>query len=445
VRADVTEDVARRRAPDVPPPLPLDVRRFAGNQAVVRHVRSLARFVDDASAQELLAALPTATTAQLRAIVAALEAPPSDGGMQVGVPVGDRTLPVSVVDASDLRTAAGRALHQVLMRDLVSGRQTLFVAMQGAADEPTRRTSTIALRAFDAPFLADIRRFAPSAAQRFQHPDPAVQDGVLAAVQLEAIANAEGDLADPAEAHKRAYKAASMAASFDWCGFFAMENYMQSNLDADLKRGFFHVTNVEHYFNYRYAFGTRDQTRVMKWIYAEDAWHDLREYHTARGSLRNWTDAAELDAGEGLDIRAGDVVLIDHSGSGAADHIVMVHSYDRTSKTLFTIGGNDGGYEVDTREEHIAPRGESEDAREKRERLEGATGRPLRPGGSGGHVGVGSFDLDDQPSRDEALRARERGRRRVRIYGIGRPSIVDFEDHRYDSTSARRPPAAAPR
>jgi hypothetical protein len=33
----------------------------------------------------------------------------------------------------------------------------------------------------------------------------------------------------------------------------------------------------------------------------------------------------------------------------------------------------------------------------------------------------------------------------VRIYGIGRPSIVDLEDHRYDSTSARRPPAAAPR
>ena len=83
-----------------------------------------------------------------------------------------------------------------------------------------------------------------------------------------------------------------MAASFDWCGFFAMENYLQSNLDSDLKRGFFHVTNVEHYFTYRYAFGERDDTRVMKWIYAEDSWHELQAYHTARGSLRTWLNAA---------------------------------------------------------------------------------------------------------------------------------------------------------
>ena len=76
---------------------------------------------------------------------------------------------------------------------------------------------------------------------------------MLAAIQLEAIANAEGVLAVPAEAHEQAYKAAAMAASFDWCGFFAMENYMLSNLDSDLKRGYFHVTNVEHYFTYRYA------------------------------------------------------------------------------------------------------------------------------------------------------------------------------------------------
>ena len=317
--------------------------------------------------------------------------------------------------------------------------------MQGAADETTRRTRTVALRAFDAPLLAEIRRFVTSPATRFQHPDATVQDGVLAAVQLEAIANAEGDLADPAEAHERSWRAAGMAASFDWCGFFAMENYLQSNLDEDLKRGFFHVTNVEHYFTYRYAFGPRKDTRVMKWIYAEDAWHDLQAYHTARGSLRTWLDAATLDAGGTLDIRAGDIVLIDHSGSGSADHIVMVHSYDMTTNTLFTIGGNDGGYEVDTRATHTAPRGETDPQREKREQLEGATGQPLRPGGSGGHVGVGSFDLDDQPSLDEVTRDRGRGRRRVRIYGVGRPSIVDLEDHRYDSTSARRPPAAAPR
>jgi hypothetical protein len=331
------------------------------------------------------------------------------------------------------------------MAELATGRQPLFLAMQGAADETERRTRTVALRSFDAPRLAQIRFFQTSPQTRWQHPDAAVQDGVLAAIQLEAIANAEGHLASPADAHEKSWKAASMAASFDWCGFFAMENYLESNLDSDLKRGFFHVTNVEHYFTYRYAFGERKHTRVMKWIYAEDDWHDLREYHATRGSSRTWIDADAILAGGSPDIRAGDIVLVDHSGSGAADHIVMVHSYDMTTNTLFTIGGNDGGYEVDTRATHEAPRGESESAREKRERLEAATGQPLRPGSSGGHVGVGSFDLDDQPTDAERTSARSRGRKRVRIYGIGRPSIVDFEDHRYDSTSAARPPAAAPR
>jgi hypothetical protein len=434
------------RTPEAPP-APALLRQFSGNQAVVRHLsraRTLARFVDDAAAQELIAALATATTAQLRAIVAALDAPPV--GDTVGVDLPDRSLTVNVADATVLRARAMDRLRQNLMSDLATGRQPLFLAMTGAADEATRRTNTVALRAFDAPLLADIRRFATSPATRFQHPDATVSDAVLAAIQLEAIANAEGDLADPAEAHERSWRAAGMAASFDWCGFFAMENYMQSNLDSDLKRGFFHVTNVEHYFTYRYAFGERKHTRVMKWIYAEDSWHDLQEYHTTRGSVRTWIDAAAIEGGGALDIRAGDLVLIDHSGSGAADHIVMVHSFDMTTNTLFTIGGNDGGYEVDTRATHEAPRGETEAAREKRERLEGATGQPLRPRTrGGGGVGVGSFDLDDQPEAATLDRDRARGRRRVRIYGIGRPSIVDMEDHRYDSTNARRPPAAAPR
>ena len=161
----------------------------------------------------------------------------------------------------------------------------------------------------------------------------------------------------------------------------------------------------------------------MKWIYAEDAWHDLQAYHTARGSLRTWINAAAIEGGGALDIRAGDIVLIDHSGSGSADHIVMVHSFDMTTNTLFTIGGNDGGYEVDTRATHTAPRGETDAEREKRERLEGATGQPLRPGARGGHVGVGSFDLDDQPAGATLDRDRARGPRRARAHLRHRPAV----------------------
>ena len=145
----------------------------------------------------------------------------------------------------------------------------------------------------------------------------------------------------------------------------------------------------------------------------------------------------QIFAGGSLDIRPGDLVLIDHSGTGEADHIVMAHSYDMTTNTLMTIGGNDGGYEVDTSPAHAAPKGESQATREKRERMEAASGQPLRAPTSGHGVGVSSYDLDDSPDPVTL-----KGKTRVRIYGIGRPSIVDFEDHRYDSTSAKHPPNA---
>jgi hypothetical protein len=429
----------------------LALQRGAGNQAVSRHLsrlrprgRVLARYVDQPAAQDLLDVLPTLSVVELRAVLRSLDSPPLTGD-RVPVTFGNQSRSVALADAVQLRSATAEQLRMALMRDLADGRRPLFAAMTAATTDADRRARTVALRAFDGPFLSEIRGVAVNPATRYQHPDAAVQDGALAAVQLDAVANAEGYLASPADAHQRSRESAGMGANFDWCGFFAMENYMLSDLDSDLKRGFFHVTNVEHYFTYRYAFGRRDDTRVMKWIYAEDDWHDLREYHTSRGSLRTWINAAAIFGGGTLDIRAGDIVLIDHSGSGAADHIVMVQSWDPTTHTLFPIGGNDGGYEVDTRPTHEAPPGELPTDREKRERLEAATGQPLRPGSAGGHVGVGSHDLGSQPNPAALDADRARGRQRVRIYGIGRPSIVDFEEHRYDSTDERRPPAAAPR
>jgi hypothetical protein len=53
--------------------------------------------------------------------------------------------------------------------------------------------------------------------------------------------------------------------------------------------------------------------------------------------------------------------------------------------------------------------------------------------------------LDDTPDPARLAADRAAGRKRVRLYGIGRPSIVDFEEHRYDSTNPRTPPPAARR
>jgi hypothetical protein len=439
-------DTEVRREPEPPPELALlALQRGAGNQAVARHLarqRVLARFQGpDNSAQELEQAAWSASIPELKIMLEDLEQPRAafDDGVTVRLPL--QSISIRGEDVAKLRFKVVERLHQASMFMLANGRRTLFTQMQGAANETDRRARTVELRAFDAPYLADIRKYAKSPAQRFQHDDATVMDGVLAAVQLEAVANAEGFLASPKDAHEKSAKAAGMELNFDWCGFFAMEDYMLSNLDSDLRRGFFHVTNVEHYFTYHYAFGPVKDTRVMKWIYAEGEWHDLHEYHTQRGSERTWTTGAQISEGGTLDIRAGDIVLLDHQGSTAADHIVMVQSYDPANNILHTIGGNDGGYVVDNAPEHKAPQGESQAARDKRERMEAATGQPLKKGTSA-NVGVNEYDLDDQPAPTTVKEGVEKA---VRVYGIGRPSLVDMEDHRYDSTDAKHPPAAAPR
>ena len=367
----------------------LALQRSAGNQAVTRHLARLHKPEESIEQRLMLAS------------------------------VEDMKQMLEETTVTEERVKIKQRLREALMFTLANGRLSLMLQMQAAADEETRRQRRLELRAFDAPLLADIRKYTILAAQRYHHEDPQVQDGVLAAVQLEAVANAEGRLAAPKDAHEKAYKAAGMAASDEWCGFFAMEQYMRSDLDSDVKRGFFHVTNVEHYFTYKYAFGPVKDTRVMKWIYADESWHDLRAYHQARGSVRTWLGHADIQAADTPDIRPGDLVLIDNRDTPAADHIVMVHSFDATTNTLYTIGGNDSGYQVDTGANHKAGNADQQD-------LEGATGQPLKPGGGNHSVAVNAYDVKRVPQ--------------VRIYGIGRPSLVDFEDHRYDSTNPKHPP-----
>ena len=297
-----------------------------------------------------------------------------------------------------------------VMERLATGRHPLFISMQLAPDEEERRRRTLALRHFDAPWLAKLRALGTSKA----HPNPTVQDMVLAAIQLEAVATAEGALRSPEDAHETACNEVEMRRDLNWCGFFAVEKFLQSDLDRELKSGYFHVKNVHDYFRYRYAFGP--QARVKKWIHAEDQWHALDEYHAQRGSKRQWLTNEDLQSGDALDIRAGDVALLDHEADGRPNHIVMVHSYDPQTRHLRTIGGNDRGYQVD----HRAERGPVNDEIAE---LEDASGLPLRKRQAGTpKVGMRLPDL-------------------VNVFGVGRPSIVDFEEHRYDSASRKGPPA----
>jgi hypothetical protein len=64
----------------------------------------------------------------------------------------------------------------------------------------------------------------------------------------------------------------------------------------------------------------------------------VQAYHQARGSLRTWTPRttiqAALASGGTVDIRPGDTCLIDHHGGNTPSHIVMVESYNPTTRQL---------------------------------------------------------------------------------------------------------------
>jgi hypothetical protein len=220
----------------------------------------------------------------------------------------------------------------------------------------------------------------------------------------------------------------------------------------------FHVNNVEHFCRYQYEISA-GKSRVPKWIFADGEWHEVKEYHRARGSLRTWINSAEIAAGGQLDVRPGDVLLVDifdllNNGvahAGSPDHIQMVHSYDPATGTAFFIDGN-ASFLVARRPGEAAPRGESHSARKERERSEKALGTPLKPGGAVGHVGVGAYDLRRQPNPYDfedfnyGPKSSEPWRKDVgdptaprsrRVYGIGRPSLVDMESHTYASTAAK--------
>ena len=418
----------------------LQLQRTVGNRAVGTilaerqraAVRLLSRWQDPATAQAVVDAIQTASTDDLRALIRSLDFPVITGN-QVGIELPGASVMVHVGDAPVLRERTAEKLTLKLMSELAAARGTAVQDMQsltGAA----RRQAMNNLFTAEVPRLAEIRSLSGGQPDRWHHPERVVEDALLAAIQLEAVYRAEGQLGHVTEAHTAAANACGMSLTDDWCGFFVATAYMQSNLDADLRGGFFHTENVVDYFRYDYA--RVNLSRIKKWIWADDAWHDIRTYHEGRGSLRQWIDAAAIQAGggEGLDIRSGDVVLIDNRGTDRPDHIAMVDSYDPTTHALFTIGGNDSGYTVDPNPAHPAPAGESAADATKRQSVEAATGQNLVPG-TGGGVGFGVQDLGNQPATN---------RPRARVFGIGRPSIVDFEDHYYDATSVEHPPAAAP-
>ena len=73
-------------------------------------------------------------------------------------------------------------------------------------------------------------------------------------------------------------------------------------------------------------------TRIPKWIWDDDGWQSVKDFHNARGEPRRWL-APRRSPGRELDIQPGDMVLIDSNLNGDADHIVLASSYDPATNT----------------------------------------------------------------------------------------------------------------
>ena len=120
---------------------------------------------------------------------------------------------------------------------------------------------------------------------------------------------------------------------------------------------------------------------------------------------------AELRGGA---LRPGDVVLIDLRGGYRPHHITMVESYDAATRMLVTIEGNTHGIQSD-----------------------GAGGLVVDPRSTGTGIGLLPRDLGTiTPEVTTSLGStgQQPGGGLVpvqsgaTVFGVGRPSIVDFED-----------------
>jgi hypothetical protein len=205
---------------------------------------------------------------------------------------------------------------------------------------------------------------------------------------------------------------------FDWCGMFvAAGMFRGAGLDKDMRKAFAHTDNVYDFFHYT---AKVNDERTPLSIWADGRWWLVSEYHLQRGALRTWMEKPSIDLAR---IRPGDVLLIRHwdrkPDRAIANHIVMVDSFDPATGRLVTIEGNI--------QEGIRPDAEGDATRVADGGLASA---PAVRDASVVHV----RNMQDQATTTPANTGvvgpyQERGGRTV--FGVGRPSLVDFEDHEY--------------
>jgi hypothetical protein len=160
-------------------------------------------------------------------------------------------------------------------------------------------------------------------------------------------------------------------------------------------------------------------TATNPWIWAFDHWERLKDYHSQRGSLR-WYEAIQRRP-PSRGIQPGDIVLIDNARGTDPDHVTTAVSFD--GRYLATMGGNQGSSastdESGVSRNRVIDLTQNPDANDVR--LRDRQGNPI-------------------PDTTDPTKTKN-----VRVHGVGRWSIVDYEEHIYRAQAAKptKPPSAA--
>jgi hypothetical protein len=239
---------------------------------------------------------------------------------------------------------------------------------------------------------------------RYYHPDrPDVQNKVAQALRIHASNRGLGQIGHRAAAESEA-RATGKLPDGSWCGAFAYTQQAKAGgMDPYWAATSLSTGGIRAALTYGWG--------SNPWIWAEGDWHKLKDYHAQRGSLRHYITVGTAPP---ADISAGDIVLIDNARGTDPDHIQLAIAYD--GRFLSVMGGNQGTAAA-TDEKGVSRSNTIDITRNQAAndvRKRDAAGNPI------------------PDTTDSSLT------KNVRLHGVGRWSLVDFEQHLF-STSAKKP------
>lgn len=297
--------------------------------------------------------------------------------------------------------AAIRDRHQPQLEKARSGRAT------GVDATSTVETLENSMDAECTPYLEVLMQGDPQF--RFEHFSTDISDKVFAAVRLHSVRRGVGQIGHRVEAEAEARRQGKLSTG-SWCGAFAYTQAEQGGgFDPYWRRYMLGESGIRSSLVY-------SNEMAKTWIWIFDHWETLKEYHEHRKSLRWYQPIQNSPPPNG--IQAGDLVLIDNAFGTDPDHISTAISFD--GRFITTIGGNQGAGEAGvSRSSH-------------------------------------AFDIQNNPSPNDVTNKDSNGKpikdlngnrtsitgktKNVRIHGIGRWSIVDYEKHLYKISQEKPAP-----